>query len=73
MRHLADDIDPVLRPILTTWLIRSGALSALPDAPVVPDEPRRRLRLRRPRPATPSASPRLLPRGTGSRRAASCT
>ena len=60
MRHLADDIDPVLRPIVNTWLIRSGALSALPDAPVVPDEPRRRpwLRLRRPTLTRPATRPR---------------
>lgn len=58
MPHLAEDINVVLRPAVHTWLIRSGALSALPDAPVVPDEPRRRLRIRRPRLATPAAAPR---------------
>jgi hypothetical protein len=57
VHHLADTIDPVLRPILDDWLIRSGALSALPGAPVVPDEPRRRLRLRLRRPRLALAAP----------------
>jgi hypothetical protein len=50
MRYPADHASLVLRPVVQTWLRRSGALSALPDAPVVPDRPRRRAR-RRARPA----------------------
>jgi len=30
-----------LRPFLNQWAQQSGALSALPGAPVVPDRPRR--------------------------------
>jgi hypothetical protein len=47
-RHLGDigPTPPGLGPVLHVWLQRSGALSALPDAPVVPDRPRRPGRLR---------------------------
>ena len=57
MRHQSDDITAFLRPVVDVWLRESGALSALPDAPVVPDEPRRRWRLR-PRRRYGAASPR---------------
>ncbi len=33
-----------LRPLLRHWLEQSDAFSALPNAPVVPHEPRRRTR-----------------------------
>ena len=37
----------VLQTFFYDWLERSGALSALPDAPVIPDVPRRTARARR--------------------------
>jgi hypothetical protein len=33
---------PVFLGVFADWQAKAGALSALPDAPVVPDDPRRR-------------------------------
>jgi hypothetical protein len=53
----------MFRALFAQWHARSGALSALPDAPVVPADPRpRRLsaitRIRLPRPATRDSAAR---------------
>lgn len=32
---------PLFRPVFEDWCAKAGALSALPDAPIVPDGPRR--------------------------------
>ncbi|MGI5452276.1 hypothetical protein ACQEWB_03620 [Streptomyces sp. CA-249302] len=45
-RSLPAQAHPVFRAVFDDWYARAGALSALPDAPVVPDEPRRRRRIR---------------------------
>jgi len=39
---------PMFAALFADWHEQSGALSALPDAPVVLDRPRRRISLRRP-------------------------
>ncbi|MCI3275414.1 hypothetical protein [Streptomyces cylindrosporus] len=41
-RSLPAQTHPLFRAVFDDWYARAGALSALPDAPVVPDEPRRR-------------------------------
>jgi hypothetical protein len=46
-RSLSDSVHPLLQAVLNDWLNRSGALSARPDAPVVPPRHRRWLPLRR--------------------------
>jgi hypothetical protein len=56
MRYPEDPASLVLRPVVQAWLRRSGARSALPDAPVVPDRPRRRRRARPARPAEIAAT-----------------
>ena len=41
-------VHPLLRPAINDWRARSGADSALPDAPVAPDPPKARPADRRP-------------------------
>ncbi|MEU6139711.1 hypothetical protein ABZ848_05035 [Streptomyces sp. NPDC047081] len=60
-RSLPAQAHPVFRAVFDDWYARAGALSALPDAPVVPDEPRRRrLVIRRGRPARRVRTAELL-------------
>ncbi|MFL4908202.1 hypothetical protein ACJ6WF_34590 [Streptomyces sp. MMS24-I2-30] len=37
---------PLFRPVFEDWYAKAGALSALPDAPVVPDDSRQERSLR---------------------------
>lgn len=41
-RSLPAEPHPLFRGVFDDWHTKAGALSALPDAPVVPDGPRRR-------------------------------
>lgn len=41
-RSLPSRPHPLLRGVFDDWYAKAGALSALPDAPVVPDDARRR-------------------------------
>ncbi|GAA3388269.1 hypothetical protein [Cryptosporangium minutisporangium] len=53
-RSLPTGIHPLFRGVIDEWQAEAGVWSALPDAPVVPDAPRRRPVWRRLLPRRPS-------------------